>query len=202
MIDNNFSLYVIDTYRSIEGEQETKNNLVEPFFKELGYDIDCVEDIRTEVTCDAGKKNEKVDYVLCIAGIPKIIVEAKDWKVELGEKYINQLFRYFSTSDCKMAILTNGLEYWFFSDFEKENIMDREPFYKLNVMNINKHDRKILNAICKVQQCSYPVEKFIIEQKTIKLLQNDKKLSEFIAMSYYNDLDTLEAVKNGIHRLV
>ena len=197
-MDDSFSMYVIENYKSINGEQETKNNLVEPFLKRLGYDIDCIEDVRTEVTCDAGKNNEKVDYVLCIAGQPKIMVEAKDWQQELGPKYINQLFRYFSTSDCKLAILTNGLEYLFFSDFQKENIMDKYPFYKINVMGISDQDRQFLNSICKVQQCSYPIEKFIIEQKAKRLMNDKKKLAQLIALTYFHDLDVYDAVYNGI----
>lgn len=198
MLDENFSVYLNSKYRHAIGEQETKNTLIEPFFKELGYDIRHTEDIMTEVTCDIGKNNEKVDYILCIAGQPKILVEAKDWRVELSTKHINQLFRYFSTSDCKLGILTNGLEYWFFSDFEKENVMDKKPFYKINALSICDKDKFILNAICKVQQCAYPIEKFIIEQKTRLLMKDKEKLSKIIALTYFNNLNNADAVYNGL----
>lgn len=202
MCDRSFIEYIISTYSEVNGEQETKNNLVEPFLKELGYDIDCIDDIKTEVTCDAGKNNEKVDYVLCIAGTPKIIVEAKDRKEKLGSKYINQLFRYFSTSDCKVAVLTNGIEYLFFSDFQKENIMDKEPFYKINILYMKDEDRRFLNNLCKVQQCSYPVENFIIEEKTKRLLKDRVQLSQIISVCFFQDLSVRDAVLNGIVKAI
>lgn len=190
--------YVIETYQSVQGEQETKNKLIEPFFNQLGYDIDCIDDIRTEMRCDIGIKNEKVDYILCFNGEPKILVEAKDWKVKLSEKNINQLYRYFAASNCKMAILTNGLEYWFFSDFEKDNIMDSRPFYKLNILSIHESDNQIFNAISKTQQCFYPIEKYLIEKKSKSLYCNKDKLAELIAISYFHDLSLKDAVYNGI----
>ena len=32
--------------------------------------------------------------------------------------------RYFTISDVHIAILTNGDDYWFFTDSQKENVMD------------------------------------------------------------------------------
>jgi hypothetical protein len=192
-----FSLKMIEIYQSVNGEQETKNKMIEPFFSMLGYDIDCTDDIKTEVICDFGIKKEKVDYELCIAGIPKILVEAKDWRISLNVNNITQLYRYFCTTNCKMAILTNGLDYWFFSDFEKENIMDSRPFYKLNILAPRIGDEKILNAICKVQQCSYDVNQYVIEMKTKRIMRSNK-LAEVIAVNYFHNLDAIEAVQNGI----
>ena len=137
---------IIETYQDVHGEQETKNKLIEPLFKQIGYEINCIEDIRTEVDCGMGIRSEKVDYVLCIAGKPKILVEAKDWKVGLSKHHTNQLFRYFCSTDCKLAILTNGIKYWFYSDFERENIMDEKPFHKMNILSPNENDEKLLSS--------------------------------------------------------
>ena len=85
---------VLLTYKEVESEQETKNNLIEPFFKMLGYDIDCIEDIKTEVTCDFANK-EKVDYEIMFNSKPIILVEAKKVSHKLNAQNINQLYRYF-----------------------------------------------------------------------------------------------------------
>lgn len=193
-----FVKYISSEYRNVIGEQETKNKLIEPLFKKIGYDIDCIEDTRTEVTCGVGIKKEKVDYMLCIAGQPKILVEAKDWKVKLSEIHTNQLFRYFCSTDCKIGILTNGINYRFFSDFEKENIMDDKPFYCMNVLAPKENDEKILTAICKTQQCSYDVKKFVVELKTRRLLEKKDSLAKLIAQAYFNNENYYDAVLNGL----
>lgn len=198
MLDQEFLDKILHNYRALEGEQETKNNMIEPLLHELGYDIDCIEDVRTEVLCDAGKNNEKVDYVLCMAGKPIIMIEAKDWKEELEPKYINQLFRYFSTSDCKLAILTNGLEYLFFTDLKKENIMDKTPFYRLDIRYLKDSDREMFKKICKVQQCSYPINKYIMEMKVKSFLNKKHLVAEILAMYYFHDPDLKDVVYNAM----
>lgn len=190
---------VLSTYRQVNGEQETKNKLIEPFFEMLGYDIDEIEDIRTEVTCDFGIKQEKVDYILCIAGNPKILVEAKDWRKPLNDVYVSQLYRYYCTSGCKLAILTNGLEYWFFADLEKENIMDDTPFYKLKILAPKPADRRILTAICKVQQCSYDVEHFVAEIKIQRLIRSDK-IGQMISEIYLHDSRFSDSVYTALEK--
>ncbi len=185
-------------HTSVRGEQETKNKMIEPLFRRLGYDIDCVDDVRTEVPCGMGIKQEKIDYVLCIAGKPLILVEAKDWKKRLNTVNTNQLFRYFCSSECKLAILTNGIDYWFFSDFEQENITDETPFHKMNLFSVSRSDEELMKSICKVQQCCYDVSKYIVEQKTIRLLQEKQYLAKLISDVCFKDSSAYEAVLYGI----
>ena len=190
-----------NTYPNVSGEQDTKNKLIEPFFGLLGYDINCSDDIQTEYTGKQVKNHDRADYVLCIAGKPKIIVEAKDWHTKLGKAQVNQLYKYFCTSDCKIAILTNGIHYWFYSDFERENIMDHRPFHTMNILSPNKSDEALLTAICKVQQCTYDVNKYIIERKVERLLNDKEKLAHIITSSYFKEKD-YDAVLNGIDRVI
>lgn len=197
-ISDDFIQYVISEYKSIKGEQETKNKLIEPFLSKLGYEIDCIEDIRTEVDCGMGIRSEKIDYILCIAGQPKILVEAKKWNADLSKQNVNQLYRYFCSTNCKLAILTNGIKYQFYSDFERENIMDEKPFYTLNLLAPSDKDNRILSAISKTSQCAYDVSKFIIELKTQRLIANKAELAKLISSCYFRSEDSYEAVLNGL----
>lgn len=201
-LTESFVHFILSQYNKVKGEQETKNKLIEPLFQQIGYDIKCIDDIRTEVDCGIGIRSEKIDYVLCIAGTPKILVEAKDWKVGLCKSHTSQLFRYFCSTDCKLAILTNGLKYWFYSDFDRENIMDEKPFYKLNILNPNEYDEKILGAVCKTNQCTYGIEKLIVELKTERLVRDKKYLSELLALSYFKNLDYCDAVYAGLNKVM
>ncbi|MCR5206410.1 MAG: type I restriction enzyme HsdR N-terminal domain-containing protein [Lachnospiraceae bacterium] len=114
-------------------EEATKQWFVMPMLVALGYDP-YSSDIIPEFTLDVGtKKGEKVDYALQINNQPVALVECKQLDVQLSDKQVSQLFRYFTVSDVHIAILTNGDDYWFFTDSEKENVMDLEPYCKIRL---------------------------------------------------------------------
>lgn len=199
-IYNQLMKRILLIYKEVSSEQETKNNLIEPFFKMLGYDIDSIEDMRTEVTCDFANK-EKIDYEIMFNGKPIILVEAKKVDHKLNQNNIQQLYRYFCAESCKIAILTNGIEYWFFSDFDKENIMDNKPFYKLNVIAPKESDKEILNAISKVSQCSYGVDEYIAELKIKKLIKEDLDLlAQQLSMYRFGTDKYKQATLNAIKK--
>ena len=115
-------------------EEATKNSLIMPFFVCLGYDVFNPDEFVPEYTCDIpGKKGEKVDYAIIKDGEPVILIEAKRAGMKL-QKQQGQLFRYFSVTRCRIAILTNGINYQFFSDINSPNVMDDEPFFSFNIL--------------------------------------------------------------------
>lgn len=135
---------------AIQGEQHTKNVLIEPVLRLLGFEITNPFDIITEFSADFGvKKGEKVDYALLKDKEVAILLEAKDWKIKLEQKQISQLFRYFSVSTSRLGILSNGIEYMFFTDTKQPNTMDMEPFFKFNLLEFNKSDIEILSKFHK-----------------------------------------------------
>lgn len=117
-------------------EEATKNAFVMPFISVLGYDVFNPHEVVPEFTADVGtKKGEKVDYAVLKDNEPIILVEAKKLSVKLQKSQHNQLYRYFSTTHSRLAILTNGIEYKIYSDLNAPNIMDEEPFLSFNLMN-------------------------------------------------------------------
>ena len=141
----------VDKYRQvITNESQTRTVLIEPFLKILGYDVTNPFEVINEYTSDVGtKKGEKVDYAIQLKDELVLIIEAKDCNVSLNEKTISQLFRYYSTSHCRIALLTNGVDYWFFSDTNRQNIMDTTPFYKFNILEYTLEDVMFLDKITK-----------------------------------------------------
>jgi hypothetical protein len=134
----------------VQGEQHTKNVLIEPMLKLLGFDIANPFDIITEYTCDFGvKKGEKVDYALMQDKELVMLVEAKDCKFKLDKRNISQLFRYYSVSQARLALLTNGVDYLFFMDTVQQNTMDMEPFFSFNVLDFSEKDFEMLSMFKK-----------------------------------------------------
>ena len=132
----------VQKYRNILcNEEHTKIGFIIPFFKVLGYDMHLPDEVIAEYSCDFGtKKGEKVDFAIMKGSKPYILVEAKHCSKVLNEKFASQLSRYFNQTDVKLGILTNGVEYWFYSDFDKVNVMDSEPFYRFDILNFTEED--------------------------------------------------------------
>ncbi len=120
-------------------EEATKNALVMPFIKDiLGYDVFNPLEVIPEFTADQGiKKGEKVDYAVKQNGLVQILIECKRAGDELGFKHASQLYRYFSVTDARIAILTNGVRYQFFTDLDAANRMDKNPFMEIDFANFN-----------------------------------------------------------------
>ncbi|WP_427071081.1 type I restriction endonuclease [Lysinibacillus fusiformis] len=144
----------------IKNEESTKQFLVLPLLKGLGYDTYSPQEVTPEFTADFHKKNEKVDYAISINGQPRIFIEAKSINMKIN-KSAPQLSRYFSTfPSVKLGILTNGIEYHFFTDLNNSNIMDSKPFFIFNIINHNEEDFENLIKF----------SKNLYDQETVKIL--------------------------------
>ena len=122
-------------------EEAAKTALVLPFLQALGYNVFNPAEVVPEFTADVGiKKGEKVDYAICIDSKVEMLVECKPAGVALDVSHAAQLFRYFSVTETRVALLTNGIVYKFFSDTEKPNRMDDKPFFTFELDAIRKQD--------------------------------------------------------------
>lgn len=135
--------------KNIETEEATKMNLIMPFIQQLGYNVFDITEVIPEYTADIGKrKGEKVDYAIKIHDKIAIIIEAKQVNEEL-KNHSKQLSRYFVNTEAKIGILSNGVEYWFYTDVDKPNIMDAEPFFTFNLLSYKEKDLKQLEEFTK-----------------------------------------------------
>lgn len=148
-------------------EEAAKTALVLPFLSALGYDVFNPTEVIPEFTADVGtKKGEKVDYAICREGKVSILVECKPSHVELDTNHAGQLFRYFSVTDARLAVLTNGVVYKFFSDIEKPNMMDQKPFFSFSLESVRPQEIRTLEKFAKA---SFDVEKIVQEAGQLKL---------------------------------
>jgi len=134
----------------ITNEEMTKQSLILPFIQVLGFDVYNPLEIRPEYIADFGiKRCEKVDYAIFKDSVPIIFFEAKS----VDEKLINhdaQLCRYFNaTKEVGLGIITNGIEYRFFTDLVNTNIMDEAPFLVVDMLNLKESDFEDLTTFKK-----------------------------------------------------
>lgn len=156
-------------------EEATKNALVMPFLHSvLGYDVFDPNEVIPEFTADTGtKKGEKVDYALIKDGVVQILIECKKYGEQLSPKHANQLFRYFSVTNARIAILTNGSQYQFYTDLDAPNKMDEKPFLTLDLEDLDEH---IVPEIKKLTKSSFDVESVVDAAGELKYLNQIKRI--------------------------
>src|SRR5690606_20174350 len=112
-----------NTRDSIATEEATKTTLVMPFIRDvLGFDVFDVHEVIPEFVADIGlKKGEKIDFAIVNNDEVAILIECKKVSEPLNLDNASQLFRYFHVTTARIAVLTNGNEYRFYTDLDEPN---------------------------------------------------------------------------------
>ena len=157
----------------IENEESTKHAFVLPFINLLGYDSFNPTEVVPEFTADLGlKKGEKVDYAIFQNDNPVMIIECKNWKEDLTI-HNSQLARYFHVTHTRFALLTNGIEYRFYTDLDEANIMDEKPFLEFDITRLKENT---INEIAKFHKSNFDVNKIVDNASSLKYTKEIKKL--------------------------
>ncbi|WP_162937467.1 type I restriction enzyme HsdR N-terminal domain-containing protein [Indioceanicola profundi] len=151
---------------SVLTEEACKTAFVMPFLSALGYDVFDPGVVVPEFTADVGtKKGEKVGYAIKIGGSISILIECKGCGANLAGAHMSQLYRYFSVTESRFAILTNGIDYWFYTDLDAPNKMDQRPFFQFNVLD---HRASDLTELQKFAFSSFDVDVILSTASNLK----------------------------------
>lgn len=121
-----------------------------PFLAALGYNVFDPTEGTPELNADIGvKKGEKVDYAILRDGKPILLIECKHHAADLGKVHASQLYRYFSVTESRFGLLTNGIVYWFYTDLEALNKMDSKPCFEFNLLDFREQDAEELKKLSK-----------------------------------------------------
>ena len=137
-------------YSSGIDEANTINYLIEPFLSALGYDVKDFERVVSEYEVDPDdKRTGKVDFAIFDKENPIIFIECK----RLGENLDNhfgQIKRYYNMSvSTKIAVLTDGFEYRFYTDINNSNCLDETPFLSFTLENVEEsHAESLSSFVC------------------------------------------------------
>ncbi len=154
-------------------EEATKNALVMPFIAALGYDVFNPAEVVPEFTADVGtKKGEKVDYAIMNDGQPVFLIECKKAGEDLSDDNMSQLYRYFGATQVRIAILTNGVKYRFFSDLDDKNKMDKRPFLELDLSDPKTH---ALAEVKKMAKAEFDLDRLLSTANRLKYVSAIKK---------------------------
>lgn len=160
---------------SLETEEATKNAFVMPFISlVLGYDVFNPNEVIPEFNADVGtKRGEKVDYAIVKDGEVQILIECKHVGAPLNIKHASQLFRYFAVTSARIAILTNGDEYQFFTDLDAPNKMDEKPFLVVQVSDL---DTSVIPELNKLAKDAFDLDSIINAAEELKYVGEFKRV--------------------------
>ena len=158
----------------IKTEEATKNAFIMPFISELGYDVFNPMEVTPELVADIGiKQGEKIDYAILKDGDPIILIECKWNGAPLNVNNASQLFRYFHTTKAKFSILTNGIEYRFYTDLVEANKMDEKPFFVFDITDIKDNQ---IEELKKFHKNYYDFENIVSTANELKYTNELKTL--------------------------
>lgn len=154
-------------------EEAVKTAVVLPFLAALEYDVFDPNEVVPEFCADAvGKKGEKVDYGVRIAGDVKILIECKPITTKLDKIHLAQLYRYFSVTNAKFAILTNGRTFHFHTDLDAPNKLDDIPFLVFDLSDLHGH---MLAEVKKFSKSEFDVDAILQTATRLKYISAIKK---------------------------
>lgn len=154
---------------AIGTEEATKNAFVMPFISTiLGYDVFDPLEVVPEFTADVGtKKGEKIDYAIMRDNEVQILIECKPSMGSLKIEHASQLFRYFAVTNARIAVLTNGVVWHFYTDLDAPNRMDAKPFLVLDLLDI---DETLIPEIQKLSKESFDLDSIISAAEELKYI--------------------------------
>ena len=137
-------------------ERATIHASVLPFIGALGYNTQDLSEVYPEY---AILNMDAVDFAILRDDAPVIFVEAKSAGNKLQNKEWKQLFQYFNAEiGLPFGILTNGVEYRFYTDLNADNIMDKEPFLTLDLLNL---DARLVNELEGLTKSDFDPERVV-----------------------------------------
>lgn len=113
-------------------ETSTKQAIVLKLLNALGWNVFDIDEVRPEY----GVESKRVDYALLINHSPKVFIEVKKVGESL-ENHQEQLLSYSFEEGVGLAVLTNGISWWFYLPL-KEGTWKQRRFYTINLLEQDK----------------------------------------------------------------
>ncbi|GAA2086467.1 type I restriction endonuclease [Brevibacterium salitolerans] len=166
------------TRDSLSTEEATKTALIMPFIQNvLGFDVFDATEVIPEFVADVGmKKGEKVDFAIVNNDEIAILIECKKVGEALNLENAAQLFRYFTVTSARIAILTNGNQYQLYTDLDAPNKMDSRPFLELQLDDL---DSSLFPELEKLRKTNFDLESVLSAAEELKYVSAAKR--EFAA---------------------
>lgn len=112
----------------------------------------------------------------------------------LDKAHLAQLYRYFSVTSAKFAILTNGRFFHFHSDLEEPNKLDSRPFFTFDITEPNT---QILSELKKFEKAGFDVDGILANAERLKYTSALK--AEIAQQIESPSEDFVRLIASGVH---
>ena len=159
-------------------EARARVEAIDPILERLGWDR-FSEDFKREFSVSDGR----VDYALLNNSKPKVFIEAKRPSEDLAGRPEDQLLRYSGIRGVPLAVLTNGLNWWFYLPL-KEGDAEARQFCRLDisVQDISEICNRLIEFLSRENVYSGAAVKNA--EAVLVRLENDKKVKEALPRAW------------------
>ena len=169
----NLSSRIEELKEIIHTEEATKTAFVMPFINLLGYNVFNPREVVPEFTADVGtKQGEKVDYAIFKDDEVIMLIECKKCGADLTDVHTSQLYRYFSVAQARIAVLTDGVVYRFYTDLEESNIIDAKPFLEFDMLDI---EPPLVNELKRFTKPAFDLDQTLTAASDLKYTKEIKQ---------------------------
>lgn len=131
----------VETSRTPVSETDTRQGLINPLFRALGWDFSDFVSVRSEVRHKSF--NEPVDYAFYPSkdqSRPILLLEAKKFGIDLGSKSIvKQICEYMSEFGVQWGVISDGNRYVLYNSRGGDSFEDKK-FLTLTVKTVDTED--------------------------------------------------------------
>ena len=185
----------------MRNEEATLQVSIRPFIEALGYNTRNLAEVAPQYTADPRPSGtDRVDYAILRESKPVILIEAKSANTGLTENNWKQLHDYLNAEEVRFGILTNGIKYRFYTDLKKRNIMDKEPFLSIDMLNL---DKRLVNELEGFTKAGFDPDHILFSARKLAvvcLLENEcrqptAEFAEYFARQVYTGRMTQSVIE-------
>lgn len=107
-----------------------------------------------------------------VDGTVRLLIEVKPISAVLDRTHLAQLYRYFSVTSARFAILTNGRSFHFHTDLEEPNKLDDRPFLSFDLSDLHA---SVLTEVRKFTKDEFSLEAILRSAHQLKYTSAIKK---------------------------
>lgn len=164
---------------SLPNEDDTKRIFIVDFLDCIGYNGLLIE---SQYSVNHHLSNRRpIDYAIKLSesGPPVVLVECKALREKKSlDNFHGQCTEYFQLTQPKnnvdFILLTNGYEYRFYTDLDRDNVLDKTPILSFTLESFSCDDIRLLGLFHKDKFVSSKIKSYV------RNLSNRKKLIDFI----------------------
>jgi|GEM_PF-1269917 len=173
----NFAKNIRTLQKYLKSRDTVRQSLVVPFFKILGWDVYNPGEFMAGYTFETPQGDLfSADFAVLRNDQPVIFVQTYFGDEDPAEGHANLAALFYAIPGDKVAILTNGIDWRFYTDGVESGILDANPYLELNLGE--KTRAEDLSIIDPYQKATFDLSPILAP---LRLGVYEKKIAEYFA---------------------